>query len=354
MDERIRFCQAVDGTRIAYGISGGGPERPLVRVATWLTHLQYDRPLYEHWTDELGADRPFVRYDLRGCGLSDREVSDFSLDAKVCDLEAVVGTAGLDRFDLLGLSGGGPVAVAYAVRHPHRVAHLVLYGSYLSGRGKRRDLTALQREEQSLLVSLTRVGWGSDNPAFRRVFSTLFMPDASPEVVAAYEEVQRHSCSGDTAARIREASYGTDVTDLAARVRAPTLVMHLRDDGAAPFAEGRRLAAAIPGAQFVHLEGHNHIMGKEDPAWPVFVDELRAFVAEDQEVITADGLESLTAREVDILRLISAGVDNDGIAGQLTLSVRTVERHLSNIYGKLGLSGRAARAAAAARFARRS
>ncbi len=354
MDERIRFCQAGDGTRIAYGVSGGGPGRPLVRVATWLTHLQYDRALVEHWTDELGADRPFVRYDLRGCGLSDREVSDFSLDAKVSDLEAVVDAADLGRFDLLGLSGGGPVAVAYAVRHPHRVAHLVLYGSYLSGRAKRRGLTALQREEQALLVSLTRVGWGSDNPAFRRVFSTLFMPDAPPDVVAAYEEVQRRSCSGETAARIREASYGTDVSELAARVRSPTLVMHLRDDGAAPFEEGRRLAAAIPGAQFVQLEGRNHILGKEDPHWPLFVEELQTFVAEDRDVVATDGLESLTAREVDVLRLISDGLDNDGIAGQLTLSVRTVERHLSNIYGKLGLSGRAARAAAAARFARRS
>lgn len=354
MDERIRFCRASDGTRIAYGVSGGDSGPPLVRVATWLTHLQYDRSLYEHWTDELGSDRPFVRYDLRGCGLSDRDVTDFSLEAKVSDLEAVVDAAGLDRFDLLGLSGGGPVAVAYAVRHPGRVAHLVLYGSYLSGRARRRGLTPLQQEEQALLVALTRVGWGSDNPAFRRVFTTLFMPDAPPDVVKAYEEVQRISCSGDTAAAIRAASYGTDVSELAARVRTPTLVMHLRDDAAAPFEEGRRLAATIPGAQFVQLEGRNHIFGTDDPAWPVFVEELRTFLdREPGNATTDDGLRSLTAREVDVLGLISQGVDNDGIADRLHLSVRTVERHLSNVYAKLGLSGRAARAAAAARFARR-
>ncbi len=352
MEERIRFCRAADGTRIAYGVSGSGPERPLVRVATWLTHLQYDGPLYEHWTAELGTDRPFVRYDLRGCGLSDRDVGDFSLEAKLGDLEAVVDAAGLERVDLLGLSGGGPVALGYAVRHPHRVAHLVLYGSYLSGRAKRRDLTPRQREEQALLVSLTRVGWGSDNPAFRRVFSTLFMPDAPPDAVTAYEQVQQRSCTGDTAALIREASYLTDVTDLAGRVTVPTLVLHLRDDGAAPFSEGRRLAAAIPGAEFVPLTGRNHIFGKEDPAWPVFVGEVRRFVAEDRRPVH-DELADLTHREREILRLICDGLDNAAVADVLQLSVRTVERHLSNIYAKLGLTGRAARAAAAARFARR-
>ena len=351
VSQRIGFCSAPDDVRIAYAVCGEGPGRPLVRVATWLTHLEYDGGVYRHWLVELGADRRFVRYDLRGCGLSDRDVSDLSLDAKVADLEAVIDTAGLDQVDLLGLSGGGPVAVAYARRHPHRVAHLVLYGSYARGRALRGDPDPTTHEEDSVLLSLMRVGWGSSTPAFRRVFTNLYMPDASEDEVTAYEHMQQVSVTADTAARIREASYHTDVTGLARDVAVPTLVLHIRDDAVAPFEEGRRLASLIRGAQFLPLEGRNHILGAHDPAWPTFLDELRRFLttpATPREV----ALDRLTRRERRVLELVADGLDNEQIANRLVLSTRTVERHLSNIYAKLGVTGKAARVAAAARFVR--
>jgi len=350
MDQRIGFCSSADGVRIAYASAGGGPARPMVRVATWLTHLEHDTDLIEPWVRDVAADRTLLRYDMRGCGLSDRDVEDFSLAAKLGDLEAVVDAADVNRFDLLGLSGGGPVAIAYAVRHPSRVAHLVLYGSYAQGRGRRVGRAPDAHEEEFVLVSLTRMGWGRPNPAFRRVFTTLFMPDASERVVRSFEHMQRVSASAETAARIREASYDTDVSALARRVTVPTLVLHLREDAATPFEEGRRLAALIPDAQFVPLEGRNHIMGSDDPAWPAFVDEVRRFTSAEEPAHRPG--TRLTSRERDVLAGVADGMDNAQIAAHLSLSVRTVERHLSTIYTKLGVAGKAARAAAAAQFAR--
>ena len=348
--QRIGFCKAPDGVRIAFAISGGGPGRPLVRVATWLTHLEYDSRVYAHWLAELGADRTFVRYDLRGCGLSDREVADLSLEAKVADLEAVIDAAQVDQVDLLGLSGGGPVAIAYAHRHPHRVAHLVLYGSYARGRSL-RGAGSQPVEEETMLLSLTRVGWGGGHPAFRRVFTNLFMPEASEAEVDAYEKMQQVSASAETASGIRQASYHTDVTAAAAELAVPTLVLHVRDDAVAPFEEGRRLAGLIPGAELVPIDGRNHILGPHDPAWSVFVAELRRFLA-TAATPRVHALERLTRRERDVLERVAAGEDNEHIAAGLALSVRTVERHLSNIYLKLGVTGKAARAAVAARFTR--
>lgn len=348
--ERIEFCTSADGVRIAYATSSGGPARPLVRVATWLTHLEHDAQVYAHWLTDLARGRTYLRYDLRGTGLSDRDVTDLSLEAKLADLEAVIDAAGVDQVDLLGLSGGGPVAIAYAHRHPHRVAHLVLYGSYARGRAK-RGASPLQREEEALLLSLTRAGWGGGNRAFRRVFTNLFMPDATAAEVDAYEAMQQVSTSAETAVGIRVASYQTDVSAIAAQLAVPTLVLHARNDAVAPFEEGRRLAATIPGAQLVPIEGRNHILGPDDPAWPVFVGEVGRFL-DTPATARERALDRLTRRERDVLERVAAGEDNEQIASALALSVRTVERHLSNIYLKLGVTGKSARAAAAARFSR--
>lgn len=341
----IRFAVAPDGVRVAWDRAGEGP--PLVRAATWLTHLEYDVAVYQHWLTDLTRGRSLVRYDMRGCGLSDRGPADVSLEARVEDLAAVVDGAGLQHFDLLGVSGGGPVSVVYAARHPGRVRSLVLYGSYARGRATRARHAAAQHE-QRLLVELTRVGWGRNNPGFRRVFSSMFMPDASAEEVDAFDEVQRRSADPDTAARIRQATHEIDIESLAAQVRVPTLVLHVREDAAAPFEEGRRLAGLIPGAQFVPLEGRNHILGPDDPAWQQFVAHLDRFLDRPRPL---DPLAALTGRERAVLALVAEGLDNDGVADRLSLSPRTVERHLSNIYTKLGVTGKAARAAAAARFA---
>ena len=357
MNQQIRFATSPDGIRLAYAIHGSGP--PLVKVANWLSHLEFDwhSPVWRHWLTELGRDHLVVRYDERGSGLSDRAVPDFTFDAWVSDLEAVVDAAGLDRFSLFGMSQGGAVAIAYAVRHPERVTHLVLYGAYSRGR-LARDPSAEQRAEAELLLHLTRVGWGTSNPAFRRVFTMLFFPDATPDHAAAFDELQRVSSSPDDAVRFRRVFHGIEVTALVPRVRVPTLVLHARDDGMVPFDEGRRLASLIPGARFVSLEGRNHILLPDEPAWPIFLAEVRAFLATPGSTprVAPEGIanlpDPLSSREREVLALVAAGRSNAQISDELFLSVRTVERHLSNIYLKFGLSGRSARAAAAVRGAR--
>jgi pimeloyl-ACP methyl ester carboxylesterase/DNA-binding CsgD family transcriptional regulator len=348
MGQEVRFCAARDGTRIAYAVHGRGP--PLVRTATWLTHLEYDweSPVWKHWLTELGETHTVLRYDERGCGLSDRDVEDFSLDTRVADLEAVIDAAGFERFALLGMSQGGPVAIGYAARHPARVTQLVLFATYARGRLK-RDPSPSAREQAKLMISLIRMGWGRDDPVFRRLYTTLFMPDATAEEMAWFDELQRVTTEPETAVLIRHARNDDDVTDTARLVSTPTLVLHARDDALAPYSEGRLLATLIPGARFVPLDSRNHVLLARDPAWKAFRRELDAFLDAD-EPATPAGLPELSDRELAVLELVADGLSNEEIAARLVISVRTVERHLSNVYAKLRLSGKAARAAAAARY----
>jgi DNA-binding CsgD family transcriptional regulator len=225
-----------------------------------------------------------------------------------------------------------------------------LYGSYARGR-RRQASTPEEIEEVDALVSIVRVGWDRPNPAFRRAFTTMFVPDATSEQMAWFDEMQRKSATGEMAARLRRARSEIDVTELASRVDVPTLVLHAQDDGVVPFEEGRRLASLIPEARFVPLESRNHILLADDPAWSEFVSELRAFIG-SHEVARPSGLPDLSRRELEVLDLVAAGSNNEEIAARLYLSVRTVERHLSNVYAKLGVSGKSARAAAAARYSR--
>ncbi len=351
MRQEVRFCGASDGTRLAYAVHGRGA--PLVRTATWLTHLEFDwqSPVWRHWLEGLADGHMVLRYDERGCGLSDREVEDVSLETRVGDLEAVIDAAGIERFALIGISQGGPVAVAFAARHPERVSHLVLFASFARGRLK-RDPSPSDREQAQLMTSLIRMGWGQGLPAFRRLFTTLFIPDASPEQMQWFDELQRVTSDPGTAERIRNARNHDDVTDEATRVACPTLVMHARDDALVPFAEGRLLATLIPGARFVTLESRNHILLADEPAWTQFRAELRNFLG-PAEASAPAALPELSNRELDVLALVAEGLSNEEVAARLYLSVRTVERHLSNIYAKLRVSGKAARAAAAARYSRR-
>jgi pimeloyl-ACP methyl ester carboxylesterase/DNA-binding CsgD family transcriptional regulator len=357
VDQEIRFATAPDGVRIAYAVHGSGP--PLVRAAHWLTHLEHDwrTPVWRHWLEALGRSFRLIRYDERGCGLSDREIGAPHLDDFVGDLEVVVDAVGLESFDLLGTSQGGAIAVAYAARHPERVRRLVLYGAYARGRLRRGQPAAA--DEADLLHDLIRHGWGRPNPAFRRVFSTLFTPDAGPEHLAALDELMRVSLTGEEAIRLRQAFDEVDVTDPAGRVRAPTIVIHPRDDGIVPFEEGRLLATLIPGARFEPLDGRNHLMLEAEPAWARFVELVRSFLGVEAPGAAATGadddraMDALSDREREILALVAAGRSNVEIAEALVISPRTVERHLSNVYDKLGVTGKAARAAAAARHARR-
>jgi DNA-binding winged helix-turn-helix (wHTH) protein/pimeloyl-ACP methyl ester carboxylesterase len=277
--QEIRFCTTGDGTRLAYATVGSGP--PLVRAAHWITHLDYDwqSPVWRHWLVGLARHRTFVRYDERGCGLSDHDVDDFSLEAWVQDLETVVDDLGLDCFPLLGVSQGGAVAVAYAARHPERVSHLVLFGAYAEGRVRRATTDELQREA-ALQVEMVRLGWGRDDPAFRRFFTSSFTPDAPPELWESFAELLRRTTSAENAARLLETWGQIDVIEEASRVRAPTLVLHARDELRVPFEQARLLASLIPGARFVPLASRNHLLRADEPAWSQFLAEVDAFLGD--------------------------------------------------------------------------
>ncbi|PYP78870.1 MAG: transcriptional regulator [Gemmatimonadetes bacterium] len=280
LSQRIRFCTAADGVRIAYATSGAGP--PLVKPANWITHLEYDweSPVWRHWLHELSRGHTLLRYDERGCGLSDHDADDLSFESWVSDLETVVDAAGLERFPLLGLSQGCAVAIAYAVRHPERVSRLVLYGGYLRGIVARAR-TPQEREEAELLTRRMPSFWGRDNPAFRLFFAARFVPEGTQEQMRWFSELTRVTTTPEIAVRLRTTAAAIDITALAPHVRAPTLVLHAVGDAAVPFDQGRRLAALIPDARFVSLESQNHVLLEEEPAWPKFLEEVRAFLAEE-------------------------------------------------------------------------
>jgi pimeloyl-ACP methyl ester carboxylesterase/DNA-binding CsgD family transcriptional regulator len=347
-EQRIRFTRAPDGTRLAYATHGSG--YPFVRAAHWLTHLQYDweSPVWHPWLTELGRHFRMLRYDERGCGLSDWDVENFSLDAWVDDLETVVDAARYERFALLGMSQGAPVAIRYAVRHPDRVSHLIIYGGYLLGWAF-RPMTDVERQEQDALMTLMRIGWGRVNATFRRLFTADFVPDGDDALLRAYDELMRHTTSPDNAVRFQLAFGQIDVTSAAPQIAVPTLVLHLDNDQVCAFSRGREVAAAIPEARFVQLHGRNHILQPRDEAWPEFFSQLERFIGAEAVEERGPSGQPLSAREAQVLSLVSRGLPNQQIAAQLGLSVRTVERHLSNIYVKFDLSGKSARAAAAAR-----
>jgi pimeloyl-ACP methyl ester carboxylesterase/DNA-binding CsgD family transcriptional regulator len=347
VEQQVRFCTATDGVRLAYAAHGRGP--PIVRAATWLTHLDFDweSPVWRHWLAALGDGHTLLRYDERGCGLSDREFGALSLDTWVADLETVVAAAGLDRFALLGLSQGAAVAIVYAARHPERVTHLLLYGAYARGRMLRGPE---ERRRAEAMISAIRAGWTDANPTFRHLFSTLFLPHGSAEQMAWYDELQRRSTSAATAVRLYEARGLINVVDWTSQVRAPTLVVHARGDRAVPVEEGRLLAGQIPGARLVLLDSPNHILLSDEPAWHAFVSELHDFLGTEATPAAAPDTD-LSRRELEVIELVAAGQTNEAIAERLCLSVRTVERHLSNVYAKLRVSGKAGRAAAAVWYA---
>jgi pimeloyl-ACP methyl ester carboxylesterase/DNA-binding SARP family transcriptional activator len=271
----VQFCRTSDGVRIAYAATGDGP--PLVWAAPCLAY-SWKSPIWRHWTEEFAKDHTFVDYDERGSGLSDWDNVTFSIDSFVHDLEAVVDALGLDRFALMGSSKGGPTSIAYAARHPERVSHLVLYGTFVEGWRVRGDPAEIERREA--IVTLTRQGWSQDNPAFRQILTSLLLPDATLEEMGWLNDLQRVSASAENAARLQQALGNFNLRDLLPGITAPTLVLHCRDDATLPFEQGRMIASLIPGARLVALDSRNHLLLPRDPAWGRLVSEVRQFLSE--------------------------------------------------------------------------
>lgn len=342
MNQKIRFCTSADGTRIAYATAGTGA--PIVRVANWLTHLELDwkGPIWSHWFEALSRKRQLVRYDLRGSGLSERSVDDLSLDAWIRDLEAVVDDLELEHFSLMGFCQGGVIAAAYAARHPDRVNRLVLYDSYTHG-AFTEGATYFQRMKMETLAQLIRIGWGQSNAAFRKVFASLLMPEGSEEQQTWLAELERRSTTTEMAVHLWKAFHRVDIRDVAPNVRAPALVFHVKNDAMVPFEEGCHLAELIPNARFVPLEGENHILRSDEPAWEQFVSELQSFLGQSDErpLLREDGFSELTPREHEVLDLMAEGLSNAQIAERLFISPKTVRNHITRIFDKLHVSRRA-------------
>lgn len=274
--QEIRYCLTSDGVRLAYATTGNGP--PLVKASNWLTHLDFEwgSPIWQHWWTELSKHHRVIRYDERGNGMSQRDVPDVNFDTWVRDLETVVDAAGLDRFTLLGISRGGAIAIAYTVKHPERVSKLVLYGAFPVGLyhyGSPQEI-----EARRALISLTRLGWGLHNPAFCRMFTNRFMPNATPVHENWFDDLQRVSTSAENAARLIDVDCNIDVRGLLRQVQAPTLVVHCNRDHVVLPEHGRQLAAEIPNARYVSLPSANHLLLAEEPAWQALLHELGLFL----------------------------------------------------------------------------
>ncbi len=329
--------------RIAYVKTGKGP--PLVQAPTWLTHLELDwvSATWSPWLSELSRAHTLVRHDLRGCGLSDRDPAEVGIGAWVSDLEAVIESAGLERFDLLGICQGAAIAAAFAARHPERVRRLVLYGSYVQG-ALARDAGSAEAREAETLGDLIASGWGRATPAFRELFARLLMPEAPHGMPRAFADLERESATPTMARRLWRAFHAVDVREDAARIAAPTLVAHSTGDAVVPFEEGRRMAALIPDAEFVALEGRNHILQPHERCWDGFWTAVHGFFARDPETRRAgDGaFADLTAREREILDRLARGRSNAEISEGLSIAPKTVRNHVSRIFSKLGVHHRAA------------
>jgi len=345
MKQQVRYVATGDGVQLAWAELGRGP--PLVKAATWLTHLQHDldSPVWAHWVRFLGEHFRYVRYDERGCGMSDWNAGELALPRWVEDLESVVEAAGIDRpVALLGISQGAATAIRYAVRHPRRVSHLILYGGYAMGglHGDDPERAALFRA----VMDVVALGWGSDNPAFRRLFAERFVPEGSAGQLAWFNELCRRTTSPENAAALLQARGNIDVRDQLEQVRVPTLVLHANRDQIAPLSQGRMLASRIPGARFVQLDSCNHVLLEHEPAWREFQDAVLDFTGLARRDPRADAGnatrdEVLTARERTVLAQLCEGRSNAQIGWQLGIAEKTVRNHVSALYRKLGVRSRA-------------
>lgn len=276
--QRVQFCSSSDGTQIAYADIGDG--YPIVRAPHWQSHieLEWRSPFRRAFLNELAQQYRVIRFDQRGTGLSDWDAERISIDAMVDDIEAVTAAVGLKRFALLGLSQGAGFAIRYATEHPEEVTCLILYGGYLRGRMVREDPEAEKFGRIGRMMIAE--GWGLPDPTYRNFFTSSMIPNAPPEVIESFDEMQRLSSSPEVATRIFEMNGAFDLEAFARQINVPTLVMHATGDRMVPVESSQRIAQLIPGAHFVELPGENHILLEQEEGFSIFFEEMRRFIEE--------------------------------------------------------------------------
>jgi pimeloyl-ACP methyl ester carboxylesterase/DNA-binding CsgD family transcriptional regulator len=337
--QRVRYLKASDGTQLAWAESGSGPL--LVKAANWLTHLEYEweSPVWKHWIQFFSSHTRFVRYDERGCGMSDWQVGTLSVDQWTDDLESIIGAAQPNGpVTLLGISQGATACINYAVRHPQQVARMILYGGYVHG-AFRRGAPESQAAHRAM-IELARAAWAQDNPTFRQVFTSRFIPGGSQEQLQWFNDLCLKTTAGDIAAKLFEARANVDIEVLLPKVHTPTLVLHARNDEVIPLSEGKLLASGIAGAEFVELDSRNHVLLEAEPAWLRFREAVLSFI-EPRSAGAHSVFEALSPRERELLALISKGLSNADIAQRMLISEKTVRNHASNLFDKLGVWSRA-------------
>jgi pimeloyl-ACP methyl ester carboxylesterase/DNA-binding CsgD family transcriptional regulator len=345
-EQAIRFTN-LNGRRTAWATVGEGP--PLVVGGWWMSHIELNwaTPRFRDFVRALARYRTVIRYDLPGSGLSDRGPPPLTLDENVAVLAALVDSIGAEPVVLFAGSGAGPVAARYAAEHPARVERLALFGSYVTG----ADIADAPAREATL--NLVRTHWGLGS----RMLADIFIPSATAAERKEFVAFQRDSGPAELAARLLQSVFEFDLGDIPAQIRSPTLVMHRSGDRAIRFELGRDLAARIPGATFVALDGADHIPWFGDSAAVArAVLEFAGVESPEVKISTPTedpraGIEmDLSDRELEVLRLVAAGLSDAEIAERLVLSPHTVHRHVANIRTKLRYPSRAAAAAHAARI----
>jgi pimeloyl-ACP methyl ester carboxylesterase/DNA-binding CsgD family transcriptional regulator len=331
----VRFAKSDDGTSLAWTRSGTG--LALVKAANWITHLEYDdeSPIWSHWVDFLEQNFDYVRFDERGCGLSDTDLRNVGPEKWIEDIAAVVEASKITKpFYLLGISQGAATAIAYAARYPENVAGLILIGGYARGEARRGNPG--ERELIEGMAQVFRHGWSQDNPVFKDVYTASFVPGGNEKQRRWFHDLLDKSITPDVGADLLLARAEVDVTDILDQVTVPTLIVHLRNDKVCPLSESEFLARHISGAEFLILDGDRHIIQLSDPGWVPMCNAINSFCGID----SAPTVANLTARENDVLRLICVAKSNKEIANELEVTEKTVRNHATNLFAKIGVNNR--------------
>jgi pimeloyl-ACP methyl ester carboxylesterase/DNA-binding CsgD family transcriptional regulator len=327
VEQRIAATTLRDGTEIAYALAGSGPF--LVYAPGWLTHLEmsWAMPPERGFYEALARGRTLLRYDRPGCGLSGPSGRPHTMELEQEMLEAVTRAAGAERFDLLGISLGAPVAARWAAEQPGRVDRLVLYGGWASG----QQISSPDVQQHVLALVAEHWGFGSD------VLAEIFAPGADTATRAAFRGYMREAAPAQTARDLLALSYQVDVSDQLPLIQAPTLVIHRERDRAAPLPQGRALAGGIPGAQFELLPGRAHLpyIGDAD----AIVRLVRRFLG--LRPLRRAAVPALTPRQREVAALITEGLTNREIGTRLSITERSAESHVERIRDRMGFRSRA-------------